>query len=954
MGILSRIGNAIIERYNAVDRAVGGYLPGGSTPQQVSQSKSSSPQASSSASAAPTNSTSTSYQNNTVSSSGSNSSGGSTISGINLPQQSTTPLPYQTGGTSTDLAPQVPSSVKNVNVSATYGSGASSSKPASASATGASGSALNQGGGPASPSSSGSGGGSGAVMTAATGPNLDKPYDVRDSMSFGDKYASVDKNLFGGLLPGGTKLSRNSISAGIDNVRDAAQQATGTGQYSSPKPITAIGNLLDPLDVFGSTKTKGDVKSADISPGGTGIYNPQTGQYDPWVTQKGQTGYERLKEQAFLNPDVAKNPAQLATETFQNVIGELRPQFESRASDIAAGYQSKIDAGQLTVDQATPLYKADISALQSQFQTQAEQLYDQRLGPKISASQKFGQQFAEFNQPLYPRISTTVTTAGLVAASFGGGSSIAAVRAASGAANALIAVEGASNVGEGIANKNYVQAALGAAAFGLGTYGALRYAANEVTIAQIEGATSKTPRVLYGSRTELRENYFQDISGYKQSTSSATAYTRETVFSEFNPQTNTFKIISGSSETTVKTTDFWTGRTMFVGSYRTFEGAGKVFESGRIGAQSVPGLSVSQEGFTGSVSAVKTTQQYSYRFMDSLQSIPSIRSGGSVVIQKFGAESQLQGDFIKSRSGQLVQSPYKIFELQGGGKVFQEQAGIYKVDTFSILKFKGAGSPTEIYFEPSASSGLRGNLPSSGSGLASQSAASIVPGISVAPLAAEQTLKSATQAITSSAAENIFAASSARSASLYAGTGQYERTDQYQMFAPALSQRDLQGFMQPPIVDVFPGVGQTGGQIPSLAPALAQTPMMDQLQSPVLQQDFAYPGITPGSSVPFNPFIDLDLVGPGLPSLKGFEAGELGMSPIPKGKQRMKYTPDFEALVFGIKGKAPKGGEAPSPFASRPITKGFSFAFSEGPGFGDMLKNLQEIPGFGKLKRRRK
>lgn len=43
-----------------------------------------------------------------------------------------------------------------------------------------------------------------------------------------------------------------------------------------------------------------------------------------------------------------------------------------------------------------------------------------------------------------------------------------------------------------------------------------------------------------------------------------------------------------------------------------------------------------------------------------------------------------------------------------------------------------------------------------------------------------------------------------------------------------------------------------------------------------------------------------------------------------KGKRRYAYTPSFEALVFGIKGKAPKGTETGARI--RPITKGFSWS----------------------------
>lgn len=962
MGILSKIGNAVKNAYNKVDSKVGGYLPGGQTPQQVSQSKSSSPSSSSPASSAPQQKSSPSPTNSTITSSRSGgSSGGVSINlPANLTQQSSTPLPYQTRGTATDLAPKVPDSVKSVNVSATYGGSGGSSPPASAPATGASGSALNQGGGPASPGSSG--GSSGAVVSAATGPMLDKPYDVRDSMSFGDKYASVDKNFFGGLLPGGTKLSSESFSAGLENVRDAAQQAFGAGPYQSPKPITAFGKFIDPFDVFGSTKTKGDVRTPDISPGGTGIYNPQTGQYDPWVTQRGGTGYDKIKEQAFLNPDLAKQPAQLATETARNVLGELQPQFQSRAGEIQAGYQAKINAGQLTVEQATPLYNADIASLQSQFQSQAQDIYTSRLGPKIAASQAFSKQFADYNKALYPKISSIGTGAVLVAGGFAGGSSVAAVRAVSGVVNAAVAVEGGSNFYEGVANKNYLQAGLGLAAFGLGTYGALRYAANEVTIAQIEGATQQAPvRVgVYRSQFNQQENMFIDRAYYKQATSSAQAYTTTETISRFNPQTRTFDVISGSSSTVGRTTDFWTGRPFAFGSYSTYSGVGTAIPEGTLFARA-PGAvaDVAFEGFTPSVTKLQITNQYSYSAFGSFDNTV-LRYSGATSTKLFGAlvGNNPQSGQLQFVSGQL--NP--VEQVVGKGFVATKTPFTFNVQAFGNINEISPGSGGVIDFRPFPSSGLRGNIPSLGSGSGALSQSFAGGGLFEVPASLTESFAAPANSLTQAAAFQTgaqgiaqsgrgFASYGAAAASLWAGTGQYERTENYQIFAPALTQNALQSQIAPPIIDVIPTVRTGGQQIPFLAPGLGQSPALDQPQIPLLQQPFPFDGIVPGTPTRFNPQFDPDLTF-GLPGLKGFDAGELGKSPIPGGKQRLKYVPDFEALVFGIKGKAPKGGAAPNPFAARPITKGFSFAFEEGPDFGTMFKDLAKAPGLRQRRRR--
>lgn len=83
---------------------------------------------------------------------------------------------------------------------------------------------------------------------------------------------------------------------------------------------------------------------------------------------------------------------------------------------------------------------------------------------------------------------------------------------------------------------------------------------------------------------------------------------------------------------------------------------------------------------------------------------------------------------------------------------------------------------------------------------------------------------------------------------------------------------------------------------------------------------------TPPSSPKYTPPSTPAYVPPYIPG--GDMFGKLGVR-IFKGKQRKKYTPDYPSLVFGTRGKAPKGflsGEK-----RRPIPKGYSFAFKESP-----------------------
>ena len=61
---------------------------------------------------------------------------------------------------------------------------------------------------------------------------------------------------------------------------------------------------------------------------------------------------------------------------------------------------------------------------------------------------------------------------------------------------------------------------------------------------------------------------------------------------------------------------------------------------------------------------------------------------------------------------------------------------------------------------------------------------------------------------------------------------------------------------------------------------------------------------------------------PFFPSGSFFEAG-FG-KPL-KGKQRKRYFPDYTSIIFGRKGKAPKG--TLTGLEARPIPKGFKLEF---------------------------
>lgn len=94
------------------------------------------------------------------------------------------------------------------------------------------------------------------------------------------------------------------------------------------------------------------------------------------------------------------------------------------------------------------------------------------------------------------------------------------------------------------------------------------------------------------------------------------------------------------------------------------------------------------------------------------------------------------------------------------------------------------------------------------------------------------------------------------------------------------------------------------------------------------------PNINPSSPQPFKTPFSIPAIPPfWLPS---GSLESMGSSRRFRGKQRKKYTPSYEALIFNIKGKQPKritGAEI------RPITKGFNWNFNNPSSFG-----LTKIP----------
>lgn len=189
------------------------------------------------------------------------------------------------------------------------------------------------------------------------------------------------------------------------------------------------------------------------------------------------------------------------------------------------------------------------------------------------------------------------------------------------------------------------------------------------------------------------------------------------------------------------------------------------------------------------------------------------------------------------------------------------------------------------------------------------------------------------------AASESFSQINIRSESPYAGTGRYERS-QYFSFSrfeqkdnqfnkivygsnqvsnqrssltsvtPTINTLEIPSLINPPTTTQTPGIRQMSGITPTITPITV--PETTRTGIPIVLNNPVVPFI------PFTPFIpnfDFQFDDSGRPSRQF------------KGSRRIKYTPDYYSLVTGRRGKAPSSTK--TGLESRPITKGFSFAFGK-------------------------
>jgi hypothetical protein len=657
------------------------------------------------------------------------------------------------------------------------------------------------------------------------------------------------------------------------------------GSDFSYTPFTGVKTLVSPFFTAFSHKKGGDIKSPDLPYQGTLIFNPKTNNFDLPDQYQGKTGWERMQRDA--------------------QDAELQKNFSSEAQIV---YTNKLTSN--------PMYK------------------------------DWGKDFNRYNKKIINE--DVFLTGALVGASLVGG--LPAI-----VASGAVGVEGAFTTGRGLQEKDYLKAGIGVTMFALGTYGAVRGTANYMTQQNVKNVLSVKPKEVYSTRY-TKGDYSYDLYSSVQQTSNAYSKTTGIVVGKMG-QGNNFQIVGGQSNTYVYTKDVWTGRDLIVG------GSQKI---GSTTGSFYPELA--KAGFTPSAFKLSTTTRYDYSLLadktGNSKGIANLYPGGSGKTvtdlykgwTKQGASIKVsegvyyQGDdAILSVSEKIKSIPY----IKGNGFKAVNMNDVLKINSPDVIGYTKIIDPSKfsrsIYFDPTPS-----NLGYPPSGFASGGSAggsSVVNALqSQAPVLAPSFAKSAT-AFTSSSVQATGGAGALASivntgSTSIVETQQKPTSRNFSLISPQLVEMPKMDTQTMQVVTTIPVVRSGNAQKFVNMPTQIQLPRMDQMprldqiqiQKPGLVNPltFATPGVgTPNFGYDFKlpPFL-LDL-----PS--GMDVGGLGKRRV-KIKKVVKYTPSYSAIVFNIRGKAPKGTE--TGLRVRPIPKGTDNLFNLFSGKTPEFYNPFQMP----------
>lgn len=617
-----------------------------------------------------------------------------------------------------------------------------------------------------------------------------------------------------------------------------------------------------------------------------------------------------------IGGDIKYSPEQL--KYLQGVEASLPAitKYQTEVESLGGAYQTKINTGELTYENAVNLYKSDVEKISLQANQELGGIFSTKFGNELFVMQSargvrnpIGVERVNLAPVIVAGTELGLIATGAGVASLGGKTALYSGSAISFAGEGLMGVGGAGDVIKGIQQRNWVKAGFGGLQF-WGATEAFGYSAENLVV-QNRLLNAKAG-ITAGFRKQITAG---DYAGWTIDkplvTNYKTDYVNLKAVSSAQFKATRISNVAGTSATGGEGnvyTQTWVSGTVRGTGDRLYSVSGNALGSAKMEFYNMNTL---PEGRTGTIAV---GQFKTYGFEDT-----------KPIKFNFAGMGVQRGDFVISTAG-------KVANVKAGGVMSQNFKGLYGIYSYypeqkSIL-YLGDVSRTEIA-KLSTTGGIRSGI----SGTISKNIEGTLPPASMQYLTKATGEYGLTNLKITSSPTIAFPLLTTKSrTNVLSQTS--SRTSLTSQFASPLLVNT------PPVIISRPTITRTGTATltGSLTAPVTATLPVSNIVNPVPVTN----PVTPTVNVPFNfiPFI------PFVPMFPDFDMG--GSKRRFKARQPKKYQPSFEALVFNLKGKAPKGIE--TGLRLRPITKGYSFAFKESPiKFG----NFGNILGTKKRRKRR-
>ena len=637
---------------------------------------------------------------------------------------------------------------------------------------------------------------------------------------------------------------------------------------------------------------------------------------------------ERQKAELYRRsglPYTGEAAAVLPQRITEDVVKQLSPEYEEKLSGrvktLRGSYQARIDTGDITLEQAKTRFQSDINKLTQganiEFEKEATQLAGTRIrkvGRGIDFATRYESKISESSaMPVIRGTGTALKVTALVGATTFGGS-IPTIAAATylGAVTQKDVLQYSLQYGKLTTGQKVTGAAsiglTGAAAYYTGRLGMSKYYSEWRGIIYSDLAAKRgitTGKLLqvdergavYGLKTTRTRGAYTSLTSQKV----AIAKTGERSFGFrtsgktrtriFDPETERFITTTQSFKTGGKIPAITEGITIKREGSRIFYpdvtgsyGSGFYYAPGSKPLKEFSFIGASKETKRGFIVA-------GGKGIGSARRMPGASSATA-----YGSRVSTAGFIRKDKA--LIDESTRWIPGSGTKSSDQYFKQLYGLDVGGSAA--GIGTTTQqIGLKNLATKGIQGGV----------GAAAIV-GTSQAVRAASTRLTTPTTTAASLTPQRV-----RTSGVQIPTTSQLGLTRQ--RLDSGVRTRSLLGSATSPAFSITPTQIQPQAQITGQAPALGLAPIQTfkpGLISPVVTQ-----GFTPG----FDPLYQGGFIPPPFFALAPGGLG-LGAKSIRGGRRVTQYTPSFSALLFNIRGKAPKTTPKTG-IGFRPITKGFKF-----------------------------